>query len=247
MTIAAKDRLMEAFVQGVPAYRHRDEGDACADTRERFYRLGRACCAHTEEVSPATICIARCPPTAYGAARRRMRGWAEADRVLLVRMVECEGSVRLLPIPRDSAEETIQWMREQTAVGGIYCMPNCHAVASLRVHNGYIVNGRDSNWRDGGNAPATTLLEAFWEHARQSLQLLRKIPCKFSHLYLGEMCFRFNHRHEDLVAVLTQVMQSVCVTELRPMLGARTDATREPLRLAMHRHGTGAATLQEAP
>lgn len=170
-----------------------------------------------------------------------MRGWAEAERVLLLSMVECEGSVRLLPVPKDSAGETIQRMRAQTAVGGIYCMPNCHAIASLRVHNGYIVNGRDSMGRDCGSA--MTMLEAFWEHVRQSLHLLRKMPCKFAHLYLGEMCFRFNHRHENLVAVLTQAMQTVCVAELRPMLGAGVEPVREPVRLAARRHDTAGSAV----
>jgi len=45
LSSAAKHRLLELFVLGVPSYRQRFRNDACAAARERFYRLLRASCA----------------------------------------------------------------------------------------------------------------------------------------------------------------------------------------------------------
>jgi hypothetical protein len=39
--------------------------------------------------------------------------------------------------------------------------------------------------------------EGFRSYAKHSLFMYRGVPQKFFHLYLGEISFRFNHRHED--------------------------------------------------
>jgi transposase len=47
---ASKQRLLDLFVLGVPSYRQRFRSDTSAVSRERFYRLTRACCAMAEQL-----------------------------------------------------------------------------------------------------------------------------------------------------------------------------------------------------
>src|SRR5690606_1436578 len=50
LSTRSKNRLLEMFVLGVPVYRQRFDTSVSAKTRERFYRLCRACCAQVEQL-----------------------------------------------------------------------------------------------------------------------------------------------------------------------------------------------------
>jgi transposase len=49
---------------------------------------------------------------------------------------------------------------------------------------------------------------------RQNVKL--RLPRKFFHLYLGEVCFRFNHRHEDLKPLLLKLLKTTRMNLVNP-------------------------------
>jgi len=68
------------------------------------------------------------------------------------------------------------------------------------AHMGYrkhyrVQHGKDEFVR--GNSHINGI-EGFWSYAKHWLYMYRGVPQKLFHLYLGEISFRFNHRHEDL-------------------------------------------------
>ena len=40
----------------------------------------------------------------------------------------------------------------------------------------------------------------------------------YSHLYLAEVCYRFNHRHENLQPLLYKLLKQISIQVLRPIL-----------------------------
>jgi transposase len=60
-------------------------------------------------------------------------------------------------------------------------------------------------------------IEGFWSYAKNWLYAFRGVPREYFHLYLGEVCFRFNHRHEDLFARLYKLLRHTPVDDVRPI------------------------------
>lgn len=52
-------------------------------------------------------------------------------------------------------------------------------------------------------------IEGFWSYAKNWLYPYRGVPAKFFHLYLGEVCYRYNHREDDLKPLLLQLMKRI--------------------------------------
>ncbi|HXF08305.1 MAG TPA: hypothetical protein VNK45_07260 [Candidatus Acidoferrales bacterium] len=61
-------------------------------------------------------------------------------------------------------------------------------------------------------------IEGFWSHAKNGLYRYRGVPCQSFHLYLAEVGYRFNHRHEDLQPLLYKLLRQISIHELRPLL-----------------------------
>jgi len=61
-------------------------------------------------------------------------------------------------------------------------------------------------------------IEGFWSYAKNWLYPYRGVPSKYFHLYLGEVCYRFNHRNEDLQTLLYKLLREIPITKLSPLL-----------------------------
>lgn len=44
------------------------------------------------------------------------------------------------------------------------------------------------------------------------------MPSKYFHLYLGEVCYRFSLRNEDLQALLYKLLRDTPISKLTPLL-----------------------------
>ncbi|HEY0682023.1 MAG TPA: hypothetical protein VGD45_06815 [Steroidobacter sp.] len=211
LTEPAKTQLLSAFVQGASVYSQRHEADACVDTKERFYRLIRACCAIDARVSRSAFALAQCRP-APSQHRSGFRGWTTATRVLVLGIGQQDGSV-VVAAPDGPAEASVPLLRERTAVGGVWTIDHRQALANLQVRGRYVIVNTRSTAPLGPSA-----IEEFWGFAKERLHALRKIPCSFFHLYLGELCFRFNHRHEDLLALLIDQLHATSIQSARAVI-----------------------------
>jgi len=61
-------------------------------------------------------------------------------------------------------------------------------------------------------------IEGFWSYAKNWLYPYRGVPRKYFHLYLGEICYRFNHRDEDIKPLLISMLKTISTRELEPIL-----------------------------
>jgi transposase len=221
--------MLDAFVTGVSAYSLRADAQACIASMERFYRLIRACCAIDACVNRSAFRIEHCE-LAGPRNHSGFRGWSTATRVLVLSIAEHEGAV-VVGAPGVPQEEAVPLLRRRTAVGGVYAIDSRQALANLQVRGNYVVVNAP---RASSGSPPNNAIDAFWCFAKDRLHALRKIPAKFFHLYLGEMCFRFNHRNDDLKILLCDRLHSISIAHARAVIdeGPKSSGVRDILASA---------------
>lgn len=196
---ATKDRLLDYFILGVPSYRLRFHDLASTPTRERFFRIVRAVMAHEE-------CLRR-PFEGLGGCGSSGRG---AEGVVAFGILQHDGVVRLSPVGSGGGEEdVVELIRSRP--GGLCYSDDSRAYASLAVHGDYVVVGK-ARGRSGGDGLEG--VEGFWSYARRWLCGYRGVPRKMFHLYLGEVSYRFNHRHEALFPLLRERIRRLTMAEI---------------------------------
>lgn len=199
----AKRQLLERFVTGEPAYRQRLLRTAAPASRERFNRLVRACCTMAGDGEWATE---RAATAATGTPAERIVAFELAERDGLVGISAAEEPLPAAPASR----------------GELQRLGDRHARIVLKTHGGRIAmrKGKPSPPRDEGD-----LIGRFWDYARDWLRPYRGIPQRYFPLYLGEACYRFNHRGEELGPLLLELMRTTPVQVLRPLLAPRPRGT----------------------
>ena len=216
LTDGTKRRLLELFVLGVPVYRQRFRALASAPAIERFYRLVRACCAHAEELREPFEGGIECDETTIGGARHGKRGWGAAGKVIVLGILQRNGQVKVFAVPAREGKRVIGLVRAHTRPGSLYYTDDWQAYGSLRVQGDHVVvrkeRGRPKG-RDHING-----IEGFWSYAKNWLYPFRGVPRKHLHLFLGEICFRFNHRDEDLFPLLYMKLRTTGLSVINPVL-----------------------------
>jgi transposase len=207
---AAKEALLDAFVRGMPAAQLTAE-HACADSRERFYRLLRACCVKHERPSRDGLSVVECSAIS-SRTRPSMRGWSTSQRVMIVGFTERAGLIQISAPPGGIAH-VLPKLPERIAVGGVLQLDETSAAACLPIQGAYVIAPTMTR-----GALVMSPAEAFWRHTRLHLQMFRKIPVKFFQLYLADACLRFNQRNHNLHALLREIMETTAIGDLKPLL-----------------------------
>jgi transposase len=211
-----KRRLLELFVLGVPVYRQRFRGPASVRAIQRFYRLVRACCAYEEELRESFDGTIECDETMFGEVRRGKRGWGAAGKIIVLGILQRNGKVKVFAVPARTEQNLISLVHSHTKPGSLYYTDDWHAYGSLRLQGDHVVvrkeKGRPKG-RDHLNG-----IEGFWSYAKNWLYPFRGVPRKHFHLFLGEICYRFNHRGEDLFPLLYKLLRSTSMNEINPIL-----------------------------
>ena len=207
LTEAYKRSLLELFVYGVPVYRQRFRSKASSKAIERFYRIIRTCCAYLENLREPFEGDIECDESTFGGHRKGKRGWGAAGKVIVFGIVQRNGTVKAYPISQRRKGEILALIREHTLPGSLYYTDDWKAYGSLRLRGDHVVVGKETGrpkGRDHING-----IEGFWSYAKNWLYPYRGVPRKNFHLFLGEICFRFNHRHEDLFPILIKELKSM--------------------------------------
>ena len=201
-----KRRLAEMFALGVPGYRLRFRGIASAPTIDRFYRRIRACCAIEEHLREPFAGSLECDETTFGGARHGKRGWGAAGKIIVFGILKRNGTIRAYPLDRRRKVEIERLISEHTRPGSLYYTDDWQAYVSLAVRGDHLVVRKERGkpkGRDHING-----IEGFWSYAKHWLYPYRGVPVKFFHLYLAEVCYRFNHRNEDLYPLIVNMLQT---------------------------------------
>lgn len=213
---SVKQRLLERFILGVPVYRQRFIEAASLAAVERFDRLARACCAYEEALREPFEGPLECDETTFGGRKKGKRGWGAAGKIIVFGVLKRNGTVKVFPVGSRSGKKVLRLIQRHTRPGSLYYTDDWQAYVSLAVRGEHITvrkqEGRPKG-RDHING-----IEGFWSYAKHWLYPYRGVPRKFFHLYLGEVCYRFNHRHENLKPLVFKLMTHINYDDIRPIL-----------------------------
>jgi len=98
----------------------------------------------------------------------------------------------------------------------LYYTDEWQAYATLRLRGDRVIIRKEKG-RPLGRARINGI-EGFWRYAKNRLYPCRRVSRKQFHLYLGEVCYRFNHRDEDLNPLLLRLMRTTSINEVNPIL-----------------------------
>ena len=200
-----KQKLLECFVLGVPAYRLRFRGPASKNATERFFRTIREVLCIAEECTTPFEGVIECDETTFGGKRPGKRGWGAAGKIIVLGILKRDGIVRVFPIPKRENRIIRGLISIHTKPGSLYYTDDAHAYASLGLRGDHVVVRKEKGKPKGRNH--INSIEGFWSYAKHWLYHYRGIPKKFFHFYLAEISFRFNHRNEDLFPLIYKLLQ----------------------------------------
>jgi transposase len=204
---ATKHRLTEMFVLGVPIYRLRHRKDASAPTKERVYRILRACCALAEDL----------------AAPLQRSG--EGD--ILLRISEAGGRIAVAPVAVEAEAEAVAFIRRSQRVGRLWFTGPRQALVLLALRGEHVMLG--GNGEAGASPYSNPAISAFWSQAKKGMETLRGMRLRYFHLHLGEACYRYNHRDADLKPLLLGLMRTLTIREINHVI-----ADAKPPRVPPH-------------
>jgi transposase len=193
------------FVLGVPAYRLRFEVPLSQPTVQRVYRrIREAIYADSlAELLQLTGEI-EADETMFGGYRPGKRGWGAAGKVMVFGLYQRNGQVLTFPVSSRSRETLVPLLLAHTHPGSLYYTDDWHAYTSLSIQHQHVVVGKVKGvprGRDHING-----IEGFWSFAKHWLYQYRGVPAKHFHLYLKEVEFRFNYRHENLMPLVLKLL-----------------------------------------
>jgi len=140
----------------------------------------------------------------FGGRRKGKRGRGAAGKVPVFGILERNGTVRVEAVPNVSAPTLLNWTLKKVRRGSIVYTDRWRGYDSLmfcgyrhlRVdHKRYFRQGKV--YING--------LEGFWSYAKERLAKFHGVSKQKFPLYLKEMEFRYNHRHQPLLPLLVQV------------------------------------------
>lgn len=198
-----KGRLLEYFCLGVPAYRLRHQVPLDLKTVQRWFRILRiSIYAHEMKEMRALLAKAGIEVQTAGGGMQFRSDFTVSNGQLALGIYKGNGRVFALPVS----------VAEGTEAGQLHFCDETLACTFLDVHgNSVVVNGDKGTRRD---REILADIEGFWAFARQWLKHYRGVPRTHFPLYLKEIEWRFNHRSENLVKIIRNLLDQRVAAEL---------------------------------
>lgn len=138
--------------------------------------------------------------TMFGGKRAGKRGWGAMGKNMVFGLYKRNGQVITFPINDRSRQTITDLVFKHTTPGSLCYTDEWHAYTYLSIRNKHVVvkkeKGRPKG-RDHLNG-----IEGFWSYAKYWLYQYRGVPQQYFHLYLKETEWRFNHRNDNLIALM---------------------------------------------
>ena len=175
-----------------------------------------ACCAPVEQLREPFEGAIECDETTFGGARHGPRGWGAHGKVIVFGLIKRNGQVKAMPIATHNRLKVMREIEANTREGALYYTDQWQAYATLKLRGNHVMI-RKQKGRPVGREHINGI-EGFWSYAKNWLYPYRGVPRQYFHLYLAEVCYRFNHHGKDLKPLLFKLLRTISIEELRPTL-----------------------------
>jgi transposase len=204
-----KGRLLEYFCLGIPAYRLRFQVPLDLKTVQRWFRILRlAIYSHEMKEMRHLIGKAGAGSSLTGGSVRIRQDFKISAGHMALGIYKENGRVFTLPVTVPSSEETVKALAE---AGQLHFCDETLAYTFLDIHGNSVVTNGEKGTRRGHEIPED--IEGFWAFTRQWLKHYRGVPRKYFPLYLKEIEWRFNHRSENLVKIIRNLLDQKVIAE----------------------------------
>ncbi len=201
------NQLVDFFALEVPAVKVARVLRIHRHSAERVYRTIRQCLAwECERRSPLRGEV-EADESYLGGHRKGLRGRGAAGKVAVFGLLKRRGQVYTRPVPNVTRETLRAVIRQKVPRGStIYS-------DQFSSYDGLITEGYRHYRINHGQAFVTSRrqhihgIENFWGYAKTKLKRYYGIPRRQFLLYLKEMEFRFNHRHEDVPLLIRRILK----------------------------------------
>jgi transposase-like protein len=200
-------QLIELFVLEVPAAKAARRLAINRHTAERIYARIRLAIAYECEREAPLDGEIEVDESYFGGYRKGLRGRATAGKVAVFGLLKRKGRVYTRPVPNVSREVLRAIIRQKVPPGStIYS-------DSFASYEGLITDGyrhyRINHGREFARGKRNHIngIENFWAFAKAKLRRYYGVRRTHFFLYLKEMEFRFNHRHEDLPLRIKKILK----------------------------------------
>jgi len=151
-----------------------------------------------------------CDESYFGGKRKGTRGRGSAGKIKVFGMLERQGKIFTTVVDDVTAETLMSEIRNNSVKGSVFYTDKFRSYKSLKFygkhltvdHNKYFSNGRRH----------INGLEGFWSFAKERLLKYHGVSKNHFLLYLKEMEFRYNYRHENLYHLLIKIHFSPFLT-----------------------------------
>lgn len=202
--------LTYVFVLGVPAYRIRNYTQVSLKTIQKVYTIIRQTIYEEmiKEIKAASFSgQIEIDETMFGGKMSGKRGWGASGKQLIFGLYQRNGTVLTFPISSRSRSVLLPIIDKHVKHGSLYYTDNWHAYSSLNIRGNHVVVTKEKGipkGRDHING-----IEGFWSFAKHWLYQYRGVPKHHFHLYLKEIEFRFNYRHQNLFLILVKLLTNL--------------------------------------
>jgi transposase len=210
-----KGRLLEYFCLGIPAYRLRFQVPLDLKTVQRWFRILRlAIYSHEMKEMRHLIGKAGAGSSLAGGRVLIRQDFKISAGNMALGIYKENGRVFTLPVTVPATEGAAKTPDE---AGHLHFCDETLAYTFLDIHGNSVVTNGEKGMRRGPEIPED--IEGFWAFTRQWLKHYRGVPRKYFPLYLKEIEWRFNHRSENLVKLIRNLLDQKVTAEsefLRP-------------------------------
>lgn len=148
-----------------------------------------------------------CDETYFGGRRRgTKRGRHIGHKVVVFGILERGGRVATVVVPRTDEETLMQAIRQHAVKGAVFYTDCFSSYKSVRHYGKHLPVDHRTTYVQRGRRYVRHIngIEGFWSYAKERFAKHHGVSRIHFPLYLKEMEFRFNHRRDDLFALLGQ-------------------------------------------
>lgn len=142
--------------------------------------------------------------TYFGGKRKGKRGRGACNKAIVFGILERNGKVYTKVVPNVSAETLMNEIKNKTRKGSVFYTDCFKSYKSLKQYGKHHRINKQYAFAKGRNH--INGMEGFWSYAKERFHKYHGINMKNYPLYLKEMEFRFNHRNEDIYALLVDII-----------------------------------------
>lgn len=191
--------ILTGFYQQQPAYRVATDIGVDYQSVTRVYQRLREAIYHTSELEGGKLKgEIELDESYFGGKRKGKRGRGASGKSIVFGLLERNGRVYTKVVEQVTADELMTHIRAHTRKGSVYYTDTFRSYNSLKRlgkhltvnHSKHMVDKRTKNHING--------IEGFWSYAKHILYNYRGVSKYHFPMYLKEVEFRYNHRHENL-------------------------------------------------